>query len=112
MNSLREGNRRGVIKVSLGGQGVASAIYLPCCYIAIYTFGTKTASDIMTNVTNAGQTETLILSIIFLLIASMHIPIILFVGKEAMLILFYTLTKTPKEEMVEIQGGDITAGET
>ena len=63
-------------------------LYIAISVVAIFVFGSDLKSDVMENVSENSDPLSYILQFLFLIISSMHIPIVLFVGKEAILIIF------------------------
>ena len=57
--------------------------------VAILAYGQDIGSDIMENISTKDDKHftDYILMVLFMIIAAMHIPIVLFIGKEAVLII-------------------------
>ena len=64
-------------------------LYLVVSFVALFTYGAALDKNIISNITESTHKNFLdyILLISFLLITGMHIPIVFFVGKEALLII-------------------------
>lgn len=62
-------------------------VYIAASLVALLKFGTELKGNVLVNVSELDGPLSIIIDIVFLLIAMMHIPIVLFVGKEAFLII-------------------------
>lgn len=62
-------------------------VYIAASFVALLKFGIHLKGNVLVNVGDLNGAIPIIISIVFLLIAMMHIPIVLFVGKEAVLII-------------------------
>lgn len=65
------------------------AIYVIIGFVAIFAFGEALKPDIMQDISNKKDKDWMdyTLMVLFMIIAAMHIPIVFFVGKEAILII-------------------------
>eukprot|EP00345_Euplotes_harpa_P018546 CAMPEP_0168335150 /NCGR_PEP_ID=MMETSP0213-20121227/10724_1 /TAXON_ID=151035 /ORGANISM="Euplotes harpa, Strain FSP1.4" /LENGTH=194 /DNA_ID=CAMNT_0008339995 /DNA_START=817 /DNA_END=1401 /DNA_ORIENTATION=+ len=80
-------------------------VYFFAPLIAIGLYGHNVKSDMIKSVSSDSGVIPVVLMFLFLVIAAMHIPIIFFIGKEAILIIFYELTKhTAKQVEVDANG--------
>ena len=86
--SLKERTERNGIKITLMSFASCFILYIAISIVAIFVFGSDLKSDVMENVSAESDPLSYILQFLFLVISSMHIPIVLFVGKEAVLIIF------------------------
>ena len=68
-------------------------VYIWSPLIAFGVYGSKIKSNMLLNIASDSGALTVVLLFIFMAIAIMHIPIIFFVGKEAVLIIFDEATR-------------------
>lgn len=85
--SLKDKTDANGIKTTVGSFTFCIIVYVATSIVALLKFGTDLKGNILENVSDLDGAIPIIISIIFLLIAMMHIPIVLFVGKEAVLII-------------------------
>lgn len=62
-------------------------MYIIVSFVALLKYGTGLEDNVLKNVSDSDGWIPIVISFVFLLIAMMHIPIVLFVGKEALLIM-------------------------
>ena len=98
LNNLKDNSKRAVMKTSATALTTAAVIYTGCVLISIYAFGHNLKSDILKNVGNNTGWETFVLGAIFAIVGSLHIPLIFFVAKEALLIVVFTFFYTEEEK--------------
>lgn len=82
-------------------------IYIACIFISIYAFGHQIHSDILKNVGEHSGWETYILSGLFAIVGALHIPLIFYVGKDALLIIVFTLFYI-QDEVDVVDHGDVS----
>jgi len=75
------------MRATSGSLVFISIIYVSISVIAIERYGSDLLPDILQNISNEGGVFSIIVECTFLLIATVTIPIVLFVGKEAVLII-------------------------
>lgn len=92
-NSLKVKNDRNAMKAVLGSFTICFTIYMSIILVSLFTYGNTIDENILTNVGKSSDTFSIILQIIFLVIATMHIPIVYFVGKENVLIIVDELVR-------------------
>lgn len=87
--SLRVKTDKNGIMASVISLVACFSIYVIIAVVAILAFGKDIGSDIMTNISEKPDKHftDYILMVLFMIIAAMHIPIVLFIGKEAVLII-------------------------
>jgi len=87
--SLRVKTDRNGIYASIISLVVCFSIYVMIAVVAILAYGQDIGSDIMENISTKDDKHftDYILMVLFMIIAAMHIPIVLFIGKEAVLII-------------------------
>ena len=98
LNNLKDDSKTGIMKTSFVALCTASTIYISVWFVSIYAFGHKIHSDILKNVGDNDGWETYILGALFAVVGALHIPLIFYVGKEALLIIIFTLFYTHSEE--------------
>jgi amino acid permease len=100
LNNLEDNSKKNVMKTGFSALLVAAFIYTTVVLVSIYAFGHEIRSDILKNVVSNDGWETIVLGILFAIVGSLHIPLIFYVAKEAMLIIIFTYfyTETEKEE--------------
>lgn len=62
-------------------------VYVAASVVALLKFGTDLKGNVLENVSDLDGALPIVVDIVFLLIAMMHVPIVLFVGKESVLII-------------------------
>lgn len=87
--SLKEQNDVNAWKITYRSFAVSATIYFIVTLLSIALFGEELKSDVMHNIARSKYVLKYFCSILFLVIAAMHTPIIFFVGKEKFLT-FYT----------------------
>lgn len=102
LNNLKDNSKTHMMKTSVSALSTAAIIYTGVTLISIYAFGHGVQSDILKNVVQNNGWETIVLGVLFAIVGSLHIPLIFFVAKEAMLIIIFTYfyTEQEKEEVV------------
>lgn len=98
LNNLKDNSKKNVMKTAGISMSVAGLIYTGCIFISIYAFGHNVHSDILKNVGENNGWETYILGALFAIVGSLHIPLIFFVAKEALLITVFTFFYTESEK--------------
>ena len=72
---------------------VAFLVYLVTPLLAFGLYGANVESNLLINIGEENDALAIILEVMFLFIAIIHIPIIFFIGKEAVLIMFDEATR-------------------
>jgi amino acid permease len=108
LNNLKDNTKKGVMKTSFVGLMTAAIIYTGSIFISVYAFGNDIHSDILQNVGENTGWETYILGVLFAIVGSLHIPLIFFVAKEALLIIVFTFFYTESEKAEDDEAGDQT----
>lgn len=85
--SLKEKNDKSGIIVAMSASLFCFFIYVVIALVALYMYGSEVKGNILEDVDLVGGALSTVLQVIFLLISAMHIPIVFFVGKEAVLII-------------------------
>lgn len=98
LGNLQNNTKQRIMKTSFITLMIASSVYVAVIFISIYTFGHEIHSDILTNVGLNTGWETYVLGVLFAIVGSLHIPLIFFVGKEAMLIMIFTFFYTVNDK--------------
>jgi amino acid permease len=75
------------MKATVASFSFCVTVYVIVSVVALLKFGTGLHDNVLDNVAHMTGGLSIAIDIIFLLIAMMHIPIVLFVGKEALLII-------------------------
>ena len=83
-------NKRSLV-MSCTANATSIGIYTVASLITIFCFGYNLGNNSMKIIVMEHVWETDIISIVFALIAALHVPLIFFVGKEAMLIIVFTV---------------------
>lgn len=96
------------MKTGFIGLSTAGIIYTISIFISVYAFGSNIHSDILANVGENNGWETYILGALFAIVGSLHIPLIFFVAKEALLIIVFTFFYTENEKDQENEPDDQT----
>ena len=81
------------IKATASSFSFCVTVYVIVSIVALLKFGTKLEGNVLKSVGEASGALPIIINIVFLLIVMMHIPIVLFVGKEAFLIIIDEATR-------------------
>jgi len=103
--ALKNKTSRNGMKAALLANITLFMVYFFAPLIAIGLYGHNVKSDMIKSVSSDTGVIPVVLMFLFLVIAAMHIPIIFFIGKEAILIIFYELTKhTAKQVEVDANG--------
>jgi amino acid permease len=68
-------------------------VYVTVSVVALLKFGTGLEDNMLKNVSNMDGWIPIVISFVFIIIATMHIPIVLFVGKESLLIMLDELMR-------------------
>jgi amino acid permease len=87
-NSLKQKNDRNGMKATFGAFTICFVIYVSIIVVSMLTYGDKIEENILTNVGESSDVLSILLQIIFLIISAMHIPMVYFIGKENVLIIF------------------------
>jgi amino acid permease len=106
LNNLKDNSKSHMMKTSASALSTAALIYTGVALISIYAFGHGVQSDILKNVVNNDGWETIVLGVLFAIVGSLHIPLIFFVAKEAMLIIIFTYFYTEQEREEVVVEGD------
>ena len=92
-NSLKEKTTKNGLKAGIISLLIMFFTYQASSLISYGLYGENIKSNMLIGLLSSGGIIPIILLIIFLLIAVMHIPIIFYIGKEAILIMFDELTR-------------------
>lgn len=106
LNNLKDNSKKAIMKTGFIGLSTAGIIYTISIFISIYAFGSNIHSDILANVGENKGWETYILGALFAIVGSLHIPLIFFVAKEALLIIVFTFFYTENEKEEENEPDD------
>ena len=85
--SLKEKTDANGIKSTIGSFAFWVAVHIAVSVVALLKFGTYLKGNVLENVSDLDGALPVIVDITFLLITTMHVPIVLFVGKESVLII-------------------------
>lgn len=85
--SLKDKTDAKGMKATVASFSFCVVVYIAASLVALLKFGTKLKGNVLENVSDLTGPLSIIIDLVFLLIAMMHIPIVLFVGKEALLII-------------------------
>jgi amino acid permease len=114
LSTLRNPTDKKGLWAIIASKFIAFSVYVISPAIAFELYGHKVGTNMLKNVSQESGILPTILQIIFLVIAVMHIPIIFYIGKENVLIVFDQLTRgsyTPKlkknEERKPIDKADL-----
>jgi len=102
LNNLKDNTKRNVMKTAATSMSIAGFIYTACIFISVYAFGDQVHSDILQNIGENSGWETYILGAMFAVVGALHIPLIFFVAKEAILIVVFTFFYTKSEGSEEV----------
>ena len=80
-----------------------TSIYTGCVFISVYTFGDSIKSDVLTNIGDNQGWDTIVLCGLFSIIACLHVPLIFYVGKDALLIMIFTFFYVKSENKEKVQ---------
>lgn len=89
--SLRDQTSSNGWKITYRSYIVAVSIYFVVTLLSISLFGDNIKSDLMHNVAKNNSSLRYFCLVLFLIIAAMHTPIIFFVGKESLLVIYCEL---------------------
>jgi len=109
LNNLKDNSKKNVMKTAGASMSIAGLIYTGCIFISIYAFGHNVHSDILKNVGDNPGWETYILGAMFAVVGALHIPLIFFVAKEALLIAVFTFFYTVSDKAAEGEEGQDTS---
>lgn len=101
LNNLKDNSKKNMMLTSFSALTTAAIIYTGCILISVYAFGHEIKSDILKNVGQNTGWETFILGGLFAIVGSLHIPLIFYVAKEAVLIIIFTIFYTIEEKEEE-----------
>lgn len=90
-------DKKGLLASGLS-MGFCFVIYMSISIISVLAFGTEIKSDVLLNLGVYSDFLTIILMIMFMIIAAMHIPIVFFVGKDSLLIIIDELVRRSTSE--------------
>jgi amino acid permease len=86
-SSLKNKTDANGMKATVASFSFCAIVYILASIVALLKFGTELEGNVLNNVSHTPGWLPIIIDIVFLCIAMMHIPIVLFVGKEAFLII-------------------------
>lgn len=92
-NSLKVKTDGNIMKATVLSFLICFTIYMLIIIISMFMYGDKIAENILVNVGESNDAYSIILQIIFLIIAAMHIPIVYYIGKENVLIIVDEITR-------------------
>lgn len=92
-SSLKEKTDANGMKATIASFSFCAIIYISASLVAVLKFGNDLHGNVLANVGDLKGALSIIIDIVFLVIAMMHIPIVLFVGKEAVLIIYDEITR-------------------
>ena len=75
------------LKATVASFSFCTTVYVAASLVSLLKFGNALEGNVLVNVGDLTGALSIIIDIVFLFIAMMHIPIVLFVGKEAVLII-------------------------
>ena len=103
INSLKDNTKPGIMKTCFTALSTVATIYTGWVFISVYSFGDSIKSDVLTNIGDNQGWITIVLWGLFSIIASLHVPLIFYVGKDALLIMIFTTfyVKTENKEKVQ-----------
>jgi amino acid permease len=92
-STLKNQTNKNGICADILGKLVAFIVYILSPVIAFQLYGENVSTNMLKNVAEESGVLPTILQILFLIIAVMHIPLIFYIGKENVLIMFDQLTR-------------------
>jgi amino acid permease len=93
-NSLENKTPANGIKTILYSLGFVCVIYIIMSIVAVLKYGHELEGDVLANIGMTAGTLPVIIDVVFLIIMIMHVPLIFFIGKEAILIIYDELTRS------------------
>lgn len=89
-NQLKEKTDANGMKATVYSISICFVIYVTVGIVGVVAFGSNLKNDIMENISNQEGKNWLnyVLMFMFMMIAAMHIPIVFYIGKESVLIIF------------------------
>ena len=84
-------------KLVLYSNTITMIVYIVVCLVTIYSFGYHLGDNSMNIIVEQGKWETYTISIVFVVISALNAPLFFFIGKEALLIIIFTLMHSFKQ---------------
>jgi len=92
-SSLKNKTDANGMKATIASFTFCAVVYVAISIVALLKFGTELEGNVLNNVSHLDGWLSIVIDFVFLIIAMMHIPIVLFVGKEAFLIIIDEATR-------------------
>ena len=83
--SLKDRTSHNGMKFTVASFGFAFFVYILISILSLFIFGSEVRSDVLINISKSKYEFKYLLLVMYLVISAMHMPMVFFAGKEAVL---------------------------